>query len=409
MNNVLTWEYAGRDSAGSAVKGRVDAQSEAAAISKLRTLGVAPLSIKEAGTGTGLNQEINLKILQKRVGLKDLSVMSRQMATMVGAGLSLLQTLNILAEQTTNARLASVLDTVRTDVETGISLSDAVYRHQEVFPPLMISLIRAGETGGFLELSLEAVATNFEKEVKLRDRIKSALTYPVIVFAMSILGVIAMLIFIVPVFKTMFEDIGSSLPAPTQILVTVSENMIWIAPTLAIGAVVFAVWWSRNKNTDRVRRFVDPLKLKLPVFGGLIQKIAIARVTRNLATMVASGVPILRSLAIVGDTSGNFVVAEALRRVSDSVRKGQSIARPLATEKVFPPMVVQMIAVGEDAGALEQMLHKIADFYDDEVAAVTEQLTALIEPLVIAFLGIVIGGMVVALYMPIFSIIGEVQ
>ncbi len=407
--NVLTWEYAGRDSAGTAVKGRVDAQSEAAAIAKLRTLGVAPLSIKEAGAGTGLNQEINLKIFQKRVGLKDLSVMSRQMATMVGAGLSLLQTLNILAEQTTNTRLASVLDTVRTDVETGVSLSDAVYRHQEVFPPLMISLIRAGETGGFLELSLEAVATNFEKEVKLRDRIKSALTYPVIVFAMSILGVIAMLIFIVPVFKKMFEDIGSSLPVPTQILVTVSENMVWIGPVLAIGTVAFAVWWGRNKNSDRVRRFVDPLKLKLPVFGGLIQKIAIARVTRNLATMVASGVPILRSLAIVGDTSGNFVVAEALRRVSDSVRKGQSIARPLATEKVFPPMVVQMIAVGEDAGALEQMLHKIADFYDDEVAAVTEQLTALIEPLVIAFLGIVIGGMVVALYMPIFSIIGEVQ
>ena len=221
--NVLTWEYAGRDGSGTAVKGRVDAQSEAAAIAKLRTLGVAPLSIKEAGTGTGLNQEINLKILQKRVGLKDLSVMSRQMATMVGAGLSLLQTLNILAEQTTNTRLASVLDTVRTDVETGVSLSDAVYRHQEVFPPLMISLIRAGETGGFLELSLEAVATNFEKEVKLRDRIKSALTYPVIVFAMSILGVIAMLIFIVPVFKKMFEDIGSSLPVPTQILAALQQ------------------------------------------------------------------------------------------------------------------------------------------------------------------------------------------
>ncbi|MFZ2964014.1 MAG: type II secretion system F family protein [Rhodoglobus sp.] len=407
--NVLTWEYAGRDSTGKAVKGRVDAQSEAAAVSKLRTLGVAPLSIKEAGKGTGLNQEINLKILERRVGLKDLSIMSRQMATMVGAGLSLLQTLHILAEQTSNKRLAGVLDTVRTDVETGVSLSDAVYRHQEVFPPIMISLIRAGETGGFLELSLEAVATNFEKEVKLRDRIKSALTYPVIVFVMSILGVIAMLVFIVPVFKKMFEDIGSSLPAPTQILVTVSENMVWIGPALAIGTVAFTVWWGRNKNTERVRRVVDPLKLKLPVFGGLIQKIAIARVTRNLATMIASGVPILRSLAIVGDTSGNFVVAEALRRVSDSVRKGQSIARPLATEKVFPPMVVQMIAVGEDAGALEQMLHKIAEFYDDEVAALTEQLTALIEPLVIAFLGIVIGGMVVALYMPIFSIIGEVQ
>lgn len=407
--STLTWEYSGRDNAGNAVKGKVEAQTETAAVAKLRTMGVAPLSVKEAGGGSGLNQEINLKFLQKGVGLKDLAIMSRQMATMVGAGLSLLQTLNILAEQTTNKRLAAVLNTVRTDVETGVSLSDAVYRHQEVFPPIMISLIRAGETGGFLELSLEAVATNFEKETRLRDTIKSALTYPVIVFIMSILAVIAMLIFIVPVFKGMFEDIGGSLPAPTQILVTVSDNMLWIGPTLAIGIIVFSIWWRRNRNTDQVRKVVDPIKLKLPVFGGLIQKIALARVTRNLSTMIASGVPILRSLSIVGDTSGNFVVADALRRVSDSVRRGQSIARPLATEKVFPPMVVQMIAVGEDAGALEQMLQKIADFYDSEVSATTEQLTALIEPLVIAFLGIVIGGMVVALYMPIFSIIGEVQ
>lgn len=405
----LTWEYSGRDAAGKAVKGRVEAQTEAAVVSKLRTIGVAPLTIREVGGGTGLNYEINLTVLEKSVGLKDLAVMSRQMATMVGAGLSLLQTLNILAEQTSNKKLAGVLAAVRNDVETGVSLSDAVYRHQEVFPPLMISLIRAGETGGFLDKSLEAVADNFEKEAKLRDTIKSALTYPVIVFIISVLAVIGMLIFIVPVFKKMFEDIGSSLPLPTQVLVTVSENMIWIGPLLAIGLVTFAVWWGRNRNKDNVRKVIDPIKLKLPVFGKLNQKIAMARVTRNLATMIASGVPILRALSIVGDASGNWVVAEALRNVSDSVRRGQSIARPLANEKVFPTMVVQMIAVGEDSGALEQMLHKIADFYDNEVQSTTEQLTALIEPLVIAFLGIVIGGMVVALYMPIFSIIGEVQ
>lgn len=407
--SMLTFEYSGRDAAGKSVKGRINAQTETAVVTRLRTMGVAPLGIKEVDGGTGLNREVNLTFLQRKVGLKDLAVMSRQMATMVGAGLALLQSLSILAEQTPNKKLAATLRQVRNDVESGASLSDAVYKHQETFPPIMINLIRAGETGGFLDTALEAVAVNFEKEAKLRDTIKAALTYPVIVFIMSLLGVIAMLIFIVPVFKKMFEDIGGSLPAPTQVLVTISENMIWIVPVLTVGIIVFSLWWGRHKNDESVRKVIDPIRLKLPVFGKLNQKIAIARVTRNLGTMLGSGVPILRSLAIAGETSGNYVVASALHSVGESVRKGQSIAGPLAKEPVFPAMVVQMVAVGEDSGALEIMLRKIAEFYDSEVQATTEQLTALIEPLVIAFLGIVIGGMVVALYMPIFGIIGEVQ
>jgi len=268
----------------------------------------------------------------------------------------------------------------------------------------MISMIRAGETGGFLEGALDALAVNFEKDAKLRSTIKSAMTYPVMVLCLSLVAVIVMLTFIVPIFKTMFEGLGSSLPVPTQILVNISQNMFWIAPTLIVLIVGGFIWWRRNKNTEAVRKVVDPLKLKAPIFGKLAQKIAVARFTRNFANMIGAGVPILQALSVIGATSGNYVIEQATKRVAESVRNGQSLSKPLADEPVFPPMVVQMMAVGEDAGSLEIMLTKIADFYDDEVQAMTEALTSLIEPLLIAFLGVVIGGMVVALYMPIFSI-----
>jgi type II secretory pathway component PulF len=229
------------------------------------------------------------------------------------------------------------------------------------------------------------------------------------VLIMAVLAVIGMLIFIVPVFEKMFKGLGGELPLPTQILVVLSGIMGWLGPVLVVVAIGFAIWWRRNKHSDRVRSVVDPIKLRLPVFGALAKKLAIARFSRNFATMIGAGVPILQSLGIVGQTSGNWVVETALNKVQESVRQGRSIAGPLALEPVFPPMVVQMIAVGEDAGALEQMLAKVADFYDQEVQATTEQLTALIEPLMIAFIGVVIGGMIVALYMPMFSIFEYVK
>jgi type IV pilus assembly protein PilC len=409
MATQQTWAYSGRDTAGKVVKGRVDAASEAAVVSRLRTMGVSPIAIRETSGGTGLNADISIPGFAKHTGLKDLAVMSRQMATMISAGLSLLQTLNILSEQTENKELAGALKRVRSDVETGVGFSDSLRKHPLVFPPLMINLIRAGEAGGFLDKALDSVATNYEKEVKLRGTIVSALTYPVVVLIMSVLAVIGMLIFIVPVFEKMFQDLDGELPLPTQFLVWLSKVMVWLGPLLIVASIAFAVWWRKNKNSDRVRSFVDPIKLKLPVFGPLITKIAIARFTRNFGTMIGAGVPIMSSLSIIGETSGNWVVEKALLKVQDSVRTGQSIARPLAQEAVFPPMVTQMIAVGEDSGSLEMMLHKISDFYDSEVQSTTEQLTALIEPLIIAFLGVVIGGMIVALYMPIFSIIGTVN
>ncbi|MET4582819.1 type IV pilus assembly protein PilC [Conyzicola nivalis] len=409
MAATKTFAYTARDTSGKVVKGRVDGTTEGVAVAKLRTMGVSPITVAETAGGTGLNMEINLPGMGKKVTLKDLAVMSRQMATMLAAGLSLLRALTILAEQTENKKLAATLNDVRTQIESGWSFSDSLAKHPDVFPRLMVFLVKAGETGGFLDGALESIADNFESDVKLRATIKSALTYPVAVLIMAFLAVIGMLIFIVPVFEAMFKDFGGDLPLPTQVLVVLSANMIWIAPLLLVVIVATAVWWRTNKNKDSVRAVFDPLRLKIPVFGELFKKVAIARFTRNFSTMMASGVPILQSLSIVGETSGNWVIEEALRKVQESVRQGKSIAGPLGDEPVFPSMVTQMIAVGEDSGSLETMLEKIADFYDDEVQSTAESLTALIEPLMIGIIGAVIGGMIVALYMPVFSIFEQIN
>ncbi|WP_395640462.1 type II secretion system F family protein [Pseudolysinimonas sp.] len=407
--STLSYAYKGRDTAGKVVKGRLEAPSEAAVVGRMRSMGLSPIEITESFAGSGLNMELNIGFLEKKVGLKDLAVMARQLATMVASGLSILRALTILAGQTENKKLARALNAIRTQVETGSALSEAFARQGTMFPPIMIHLVRAGEVGGFLDQSLESIAKMFEADVKLRQTIKSALTYPVVVLVMAIVAVIAMLIFIVPIFKKMFADLGGELPLPTQVLVVLSENMVWMLPLLVVGIIVGAWWWGKNKYVDAVRAKVDPIRLRLPVFGMLTKKIAIARFARNFSTLTKSGVPILQALAVVADTSGNWVVEQAIRKVQDSVRSGRSIAGPLGEEPVFPPMVVQMIAVGEDAGSLELMLSKIADFYDEEVQATTEQLTSLIEPLMIGVIGLIIGGMIVALYMPMFSIFQYVQ
>ena len=404
MATAQVFLYSGRNSAGKIVKGTMNAPSETAVTARMQALGLSPVSVMKGSKSKGLNREFSIPGFEKRVKLKELAVMSRQMATMIGAGLSLLRTLSILSEQTEGRALAKILGKIRDEVETGVSTSEAFAKHANVFPPLMISMVRAGEAGGFLEGALDSIAVNFEKEVKLRGKVKSALTYPVIVLIMSVISVISMLVFIVPVFQKMFSTLGGSLPLPTMILVYMSQAMVWVGPVMLILAISFAIWWPRNKNTIRVRKILDPLKLKLPVFGLLLRKIAVARFSRNFSDMIGAGVPILKALQIVGETSGNWVIEEALQKVAESVREGNSLAGPLLDQPVFPPMVTQMIAVGEEAGSLEVMLDKIADFYDQEVEAATEQLTAMIEPLMVAFLGVVIGSMVVALYLPIFNI-----
>ncbi|MGH8869303.1 MAG: type II secretion system F family protein [Actinomycetes bacterium] len=407
MATTSTYEYSVRDRAGKIVNGTIEASSPAAVAQKLSGMGYAPLSINKANAG--MKREITIPGLSNRVGLKDLAVMSRQFATMINSGLSLLRALTILSEQTENKELSRVLGEVRNEVEAGQALSTAMTKHPKVFPPLMVNMCRAGEVGGFLDSVLLQIAENYEAEVKLRGKIKSAMTYPAVVFAMAILAVTGMLLFIVPVFAQMFEDFGGQLPLPTRILVFMSGALKVLAPIGLVGLIAGLFVWQKVKNQDRVRGVVDPLKFKMPIFGKLFQKVALSRFSRNLGTMLRSGVPILQSLDIVADASGNVVLERAIRDVQESVRHGESLSRPLAGHDVFPPMVVQMMAVGEDTGALDDMLHKISDFYDQEVEATTEALTSLIEPLMIAVLGAIIGAMIISLYMPIFGIMDLVK
>jgi type IV pilus assembly protein PilC len=403
-----TYEYTVRDRYGKLVKGRIEANNTTVVANRLKVMGMAPLAIEEV-KNSGLQMEIKIPGFGPKVTLKDLAVMSRQMATMISAGLSLLRALSILSEQTENKEFAKVLGHVRNDVEAGSALSDAMAREPEIFPPLMMNMIRAGEVGGFLESSLLSVANNYEAEVKLRGQIKSAMTYPVIVFIMAILATVGMLLFIVPIFENMFKDLGGELPAPTKMLVVMSGIMKWLAPVLLVGTFVFAAWWRKHKNDEGIRSRLDPFKLRVPVFGPLFKKVAISRFTRNFGTMLGAGVPILQALGIVGETSGNWVIERAVRDVQESVRTGQALAAPLANHPVFPPMVVQMISTGEDSGSLEIMLEKVSEFYDQEVESTTAQLTSLIEPLMIGVIGLIVGSMVIALYMPMFAIFDLVK
>ena len=395
------YTYKVKDQRGKFVEGKVEAASEVAVAEKLRSMGYVPLEVKAANVG--MQREISFGG-KKRVKTKDLAVFSRQFATMIDAGLTMLRALTIMADQVDNLELRRILRSVKEDIEAGLSLSAAMGKWPDVFPPLMVNMTKAGEAGGFLDVALRQVADNFEAEVKLKAKIKAALTYPVVVFILAMLMCVAMLVFVVPVFSSMFEDLGGELPLPTKVLVALSGAMKFMLPIMIVLFVVGTWAWRKYGKTERVRSVWDPLKLKMPVFGGLVQKLALARFARNLSTMLSSGVPILQSLDIVADTTGSIVISRALAEVQESVRRGETVAGPLAQHDIFPSMVVQMIASGEEAGAIDQMLKKIAQFYDEEVETTTESLTAMIEPLMIAFLGGVVGSMIVALYMPIFKV-----
>ena len=404
---AATYAYKVRDKQGQLVTGQLEADNQAAVAAKLRQMGYAPILIEEKSTG-GVKREIKLP-WKNGVKGKDLAVFSRQFATMINSGLSLLRSLNILADQTENQTLARVVGEVRADVERGASLSASMAKHPKVFTRLYVSMIRAGEIGGVLDSVLVRLADNLEKDVALRQKIKSAMTYPVVVFILVILIVSGMLLFVVPMFENLYKDLGGKLPLPTQVLIGLSNIIKKAWYLLAAGMVGGAIAFKRWIATDKGRAAWDAVKLKAPIFGDLVHKTALSRFSRTLGVLIRSGVPILQSLDIVKETSGNAVVAKATSDVQQSVKDGETIAKPLERHAVFPAMVVQMIAVGEETGALDTMLEKIADFYDQEVEATVDALTSLIEPLLIAVMGIVVGGMVVALYMPMFNIINLIQ
>jgi type IV pilus assembly protein PilC len=407
MADQATFEYTVRDKAGKTRTGTMTGASSKAVADRLRESGYAPVSISEQKEKLS-QKEITLPGFGKKVKLVDLAVFARQFSTMINSGLSLIRALNILAQQTENPKLAEIIGEIRSEVEQGRPLSAAMAEHEQ-FPKLFIAMVRAGETAGLLDQVLLRVANTLEADVALRRKIKSAMTYPVVVLIMAVTLSSAMIVFIVPTFEGLFESLGGELPVPTQVLVTLSVIMRKFWYILVFLPILGWKGFTLARKQPRVRFLLDTLKLKVPVFGPLFHKVALSRFTRNFGSLLRAGVPILSALEIAADTVNNGVMSNAINDVKSAVKEGESIASPLTKHEVFPPMTVQMIAVGEETGAIDEMLEKISDFYDQEVEATTEQLTALLEPLMIAVLGGIVGGMVIALYMPMFKIFDLVQ
>jgi len=399
----FAWE--GKNRGGTRVTGDLEAPNEAFVLAQLRREQIAPIKIRKKGA------ELNLTLPWKgdrKVSQKDLAVFTRQFATMIDAGLPLVQCLDILGTQQENQTFKKVLTKVKEDVESGSTFADALSKHPKVFDPLFINLVAAGELGGILDTILSRLAEHIEKAMKLAKKIKGAMVYPSTIIAVAVIVTVVLLLYVIPIFAKMFQDFGQALPGPTVVVLRISA--ITQKYFLAFVVFFFLLWvafrWYLSRESGR--RNFDRLLLRTPVLGSLLQRIAVARFSRTLGTMVSSGVPILESMDIVAKTAGNKIIEEAIVRARGSISEGKTIAEPLADSKVFPPMVTQMVAVGEATGALDVMLNKIADFYDDEVDSAVEALTSLLEPMLMVFLGVVIGGLVIAMYLPVFKLAGVV-
>ncbi len=401
---ATTFAYKVRDQSGKLVEGQLEADDASLVVGKLRQMGFTPIAV-EAKTTSKFSTDIKIPGLSGKVKLRDVAIFSRQFATMINSGLSLIRALAILAEQTENPELARVVGEVRLDVEKGVSLSQAIAKHPKVFSRLYIAMVRSGEIGGVLDAVLMRLADTIEKQVELRRKVRSAMTYPVVALSICLIIAAAMLLFIVPQFKAIYTDLGGELPLPTRVLISLSDLLkTWFLVVIVLTGVgvYFFRRWTKTENGKMIW---DAFKLRVPVFGVLTRKTALARFSRTLAALTRSGVGILEALDIVAETAGNEVVSTALRDTQGAVKRGDTLARPLEQHEVFPPMVTQMISVGEETGALDEMLDKIADFYDSEVTATVDALTSLIEPLMIVVMGTIVGGMIISLYLPMFNII----
>jgi type IV pilus assembly protein PilC len=400
---AYVWE--GKTASGEIRNGEMDAADEDEVNRRLRQQDIQPSKVKKKPT------EINIELpFGGGVPTKSLVVFTRQFSTMIDAGLPLVQALDILGSAEPNKNFKKVIKQVQSDIESGTTLADAMGKHPKVFNQLYVSLVAAGEVAGILDTVMARLAMQIEKEEKLRRKIKGAFTYPAIVMFIAIAVVILMLYKVIPTFTKMFAEMGGAeLPKPTQIVVAMSEfvqsNIVWIA----VGIVVVIAIFRAIMSYKPTRAVFDNLILKAPVFGPLVRKSSVARFTRTLGTMVSSGVPIIDSLEIVAKTAGNMTVEKAVLYVRDKISEGQNMVDPLSETGVFPPMVVQMIGVGESTGALDNMLNKIADFYEDEVDVAVDNLTSLLEPLLMCFLGIFVGGMLIAMYLPIFQLAGNIK
>lgn len=398
---MANFKYIAKDSEGKSLNGFFEAADYAAAIDALRKKGLIIVSVNETLSKLKFSTP---SFGRKKIKMDDLVVFSRQLATMVDAGIPLVGALDILGEQSENKTFGGIILKMRNDVETGSSLSDAIAKHKKVFSSLFINMVKAGESGGMLDNILDRLATYMEKTSTLQKKIKAALIYPAVVSSMAIGITLILLLKVIPIFKNIFSGFDAQLPMPTQVLIVISDGLQKYFPYLIVALAVIMFFAIRYSKTEKGRLRYDSLLLKLPIFGILFKKVAISKFTRTLSTLIKSGVPILTSLEIVGRTAGNKAIEMAVETVRASVREGESVAGPLAKSKLFPPMVVRMVSVGEQSGELEKMLSKIADFYDEQVDVSVSSLTSLIEPLIIAFLGIVIGSIVICMFLPIFKI-----
>jgi type IV pilus assembly protein PilC len=399
-----TFAWEGKNRAGEAKRGEMEAVDSDAVSARLRQMQITPSKVKKKGA------EINIKLPGiGGVSQKDLVIFTRQFSTMIDAGLPLVQCLDILSSQTDNPTFRDVLAKVKAKVEQGSTFADALKDHPKVFDELYTQLVAAGEIGGILDTILNRLATYIEKAQKLKGKVKSALTYPSIVLVIAIGVTVVLLLYVTPVFEKMFKDFGSALPAPTQFVVDLSKWLQSYIIYVVIGVAAAVFGFRAFHANPKGREIFDAIALKAPLFGPLIRKVAVARFTRTLGTMISSGVPILDALEVTAKTAGNRTVEKAIRYAKAQIAEGKTITQPLAETNVFPSMVVQMIGVGEATGAMDTMLSKIADFYDDEVDSAVGALTSLIEPVMMVFLGGVVGGFLIAMYLPIFSIAGAIK
>ncbi len=401
---MATFVWTGRTRQGNTQKGEIVAKNRDEVVGLLRKQNILVTSIQQK------TSDIKLPIpgFGGKVTDKDIVVFTRQFATMIDAGLPLVQCLEILSTQTENKMLAKAVADLRMDVEAGSTYADALKKHPKVFDDLYVKMVAAGEAGGILDTILSRLAKHIEKAMKLKKQIKAAMVYPITIMGVAVLVIAVLMIWVIPIFAKMFTDFGGTLPMPTQLVIDTSHFMKSYAIFMVIGFGAIVFTFKRFYKTENGRRIVDRFLLRLPVFGDLIRKAGVAKFTRTLGTLISSGIPILEGMAIVAGTSGNKIIEEALLTARQFISEGKTVADPLARAKVFPPMVVQMIAIGEATGALDTMLGKIADFYDDEVDAAVTALTAMLEPLLMIFLGVVIGFIVIAMYLPMFKLAGTI-
>jgi type IV pilus assembly protein PilC len=399
---VFIWT--GEDKKGATQKGEIEAPDERTVRTQLGRMQIKPTKIKTKPK----DLFENVSFMQPKVQTTDVVVFARQFATMIDAGLPLIQSLDILYTQQENKTFKKTLKEIKESVEQGSTLAEALGKYPNIFDELFVNMVAAGEVGGILDTILDRLSGYMEKAQKLKKQVKGAMTYPIIVLIVAALVIGVILVFVIPVFEKMFADFGGALPAPTQLVVNMSRFLKGNIHYVIGGLVIFVFAFKRYYSTEKGRVVVDDVMLKLPVFGTLLRKVAVAKFTRTMGTMISSGVPILDSLTIVAKTAGNKTVEAAIFKVQSAITEGRTMADPLAESGVFPSMVCQMVAVGESTGALDAMLQKIADFYDDEVDAAVGNLTAMIEPFMMVFLGVTIGGLVVSMYLPIFKMAGMV-